>query len=253
MIAVRASGSLSTRPRPTCHSSRVDFARFDARGYRTVGVREGYSGWVASYEATVPDELDISLLEELSQIDWRTVRRAADLGCGTGRTGLWLRRHGVSSVDGVDLTREMLEVAASREIYDRLVEADVTSTGLPPAAYDLVTTCLVDEHVPDLRPLYQEACRLAAPGGSHVLVGYHPHFIIAAGMPTHFKSRSGEQIAIETYVHLLSDHVGAALDAGWTLVEMRERVIDEGWLRLKPKWEAFLHQPISVALVWRKL
>jgi SAM-dependent methyltransferase len=231
----------------------VDFARFDARGYRTVGVREGYGSWVASYEETVPDELDVALLERLSNVEWEKVRRAADLGCGTGRTGLWLRRHGVADIDGVDLTAEMLAVAGSRGIYDRLIEADVTSTGLPPAAYDLVTTCLVDEHLPDLRPLYEEAWRLAAPGGSYVLVGYHPHFIITAGMPTHFKSSSGEQVAIETYIHLLSDHVSAALGAGWTLVEMRESVIDDVWLRVKPKWQSFRNQPISVAFVWRKL
>jgi hypothetical protein len=36
--------------------------------------------------------------------------------------------------------------------------------------------------------------------------------------------------------HLLSEHVGAALPAGWTLVEMRERVIDDAWLAVKPKW-----------------
>jgi SAM-dependent methyltransferase len=231
----------------------VDFARFDTRGYRTVGVREGYGSWVASYEETVPDELDVALLEMLSSVEWETVRRAADLGCGTGRTGLWLRRHGVAAIDGVDLTAEMLAVAGSRGIYDRLIEADVTSTGLPPAAYDLVTTCLVDEHLPDLRPLYEEARRLAAPGGSYVLVGYHPHFIITAGMPTHFKSSSGEQVAIETYIHLLSDHVSAALGAGWTLAEMRESVIDDVWLRVKPKWQSFRNQPISVAFVWRKL
>jgi SAM-dependent methyltransferase len=231
----------------------VDFARFDARGYRTVGVREGYGSWVASYEETVPDELDVALLERLSSVEWQKVRRAADLGCGTGRTGLWLRRHGVAAIDGVDLTAEMLAVAASRGAYDRLIEGDVTSTGLRPAAYDLVTTCLVDEHLADLRPLYEEAWRLAAPGGSYVLVGYHPHFIITAGMPTHFKSSSGEQVAIETYIHLLSDHVSAALGAGWTLVEMRESVIDDVWLRVKPKWQSFRNQPISVAFVWRKL
>jgi SAM-dependent methyltransferase len=231
----------------------VDFARFDTRGYRTVGVREGYGNWVASYEETVPDELDVALLERLCEVEWENVRRAADLGCGTGRTGLWLRRHGVTAIDGVDLTAEMLAVAGPRRIYDRLVEADVASTGLPTAGYDLVTTCLVDEHLPDLRPLYREAWRLAAPGGSYVLVGYHPHFIIAAGMPTHFKSTSGEQVAIETYVHMLSEQVSAALEAGWTLVEMRESVIDDAWLRVKPKWQPFRNQPISVGFVWRKL
>jgi SAM-dependent methyltransferase len=230
----------------------VDFAQFDARGYPTMGVREGYAGWAATYEATVPDELDVALLEALTAVPWREARRAADLGCGTGRTGAWLRRRGVASVDGVDLTPEMLAVARARSVYDRLVEADLSATGLDREAYDLVVACLVDEHLPDLRPLYRETRRLARPGGLHVLAGYHPHFIMAAGMPTHFRNAVGDEVAIETHVHQLSEHVAAALEAGWTLAEMRERVIDDRLLAVKPKWGRFRGHPISFAFVWRR-
>jgi len=231
---------------------RVRFADFDARGYRTVTVRTGYREWVASYEQTVEDAMDTALLEALSEVPWPTTRRAADLGCGTGRTGAWLRGKGVTSIDGVDLTPEMIAVARSRGIYQRLFEADVAATGLESEAYDLVTACLVDEHLPDVQPLYREAWRLTYSGGFLVLVGYHPHFIMGAGMPTHYTSGSGEPVAIETYVHLLSEHITAGLQAGWVLVEMKEQVIDDSWLVLKPKWERFRHHPISVAFTWRK-
>ena len=73
-----------------------------------------------------------------------------------------------------------------------LVEADVVRHGLESGAYDLVVTCLVDEHLADLRPLYVEARRIARPDGVYVLVGFHPHFIMASGMPTHYDSASGE-------------------------------------------------------------
>jgi SAM-dependent methyltransferase len=228
------------------------FSDFDARGYRTVDVRTGYGEWVATYERTVEDAMDIALLDALATPPWRALRRAADLGCGTGRTGAWLRRNGVAVIDGVDLTPEMLAAARPKGIYRHLVEADLAATGLASAAYDLVTVCLVDEHLPDLNPLYREAWRLAAPGGFLVLVGYHPHFIMASGMPTHFDSASGEPVAIETHVHLLSDHVAAALAAGWTLAEMREGVIDDAWLALKPKWARLRNHPITFAFVWRK-
>jgi SAM-dependent methyltransferase len=145
----------------------------------------------------------------------------------------------------------MLDVARARDVYGTLNEADVSDTGLRSGAYDLVVTCLVDEHLPDLRPLYVEARRIARPDGIYVLVGFHPHFIMASGMPTHYDSATGEPIAIQTYVHLLSDHVGAGLAAGWTLVEMRERVIDDEWLELKPKWAALRDQPIAFAVAWR--
>ncbi|HYZ00090.1 MAG TPA: class I SAM-dependent methyltransferase [Candidatus Binatia bacterium] len=230
----------------------VRFPDFDARGYPTVDVRRGYGEWVDTYEDTVLDAMDVELLSSLRRVPWGELGRAADLGCGTGRTGAWLRGRGVGHVDGVDLTPEMLAVAGQRGVYERLVEADVSATGLPGSAYDLVVTCLVDEHLAELGPLYREAWRLARPGALGVLVAYHPHFIMAAGMPTHFTRASGEAVAIETHVHLLSEHVTAALEAGWMLLEMRERIIDEAWLRLKPQWERFRHHPIAVAFVWQR-
>jgi len=230
----------------------VHFSDFDTRGYRTVDVTSGYGQWVETYEQNVEDAMDIALLEELTEPCWPALRRAADLGCGTGRTGAWLRRKGVATIDGVDLTPEMLARARSRGVHDRLIEGDVRETGLEAGAYDLVIASLIDEHLPELRPFYDEAWRLAEPGALCVVVAFHPHFIMTTGMPTHFTSASGEPVAIATHVHLLSDHVMAGLGAGWRLAEMREGLVDERWLAAKPKWERFRHHPVSAVLVWRK-
>ncbi|MCF6526320.1 class I SAM-dependent methyltransferase [Streptomyces sp. JJ36] len=228
------------------------FSDFDQRGYRTVDVTTGYGRWAGTYEQTVEDVMDLALLEELAEPDWSAVRRAADLGCGTGRTGAWLRGRGAASVEGVDLTPEMLARARSRGAHDRLIEGDVRATGLASGAYDLVVSSLIDEHLPDLRPFYDEAWRLAAPGAWCVVVAYHPHFIMTTGMPTHFTDASGEDLAITTHVHLVSDHLTAGLGAGWTLAEMREGVVDDRWIAAKPKWERHRHHPVSMALTWRK-
>lgn len=230
----------------------MTLGRFDTRGYRTVDVRTGYREWLPTYEQTVEDAMDLALLDELEDPRWSDVRRAADLACGTGRTGAWLKRRGVAAIDGVDLTPEMLAAARERGAHDRLVEGDVAETGLDGGAYDLVIASLVDEHLAELEPLYREAFRLAAPGGSWVLAGLHPHFIMTAGMPTHFRAANGEQLAIATHVHLLSEHVTAGLRAGWTLAELREGVVDDRWVALKPKWERFRDHPVSFAFAWRK-
>jgi SAM-dependent methyltransferase len=228
------------------------FTDFDSRGYRMVDARSGYGEWVATYEGTVEDAMDIALLERLTTPHWETVREAVDLGCGTGRTGAWLRSRGVEAIDGIDLTPEMLERARTRGAHRRLVDADVASTGLESDAYDLAITSLVDEHLPMLEPLYREAWRLVKPSGQYVLVAFHPYFIMASGMPTHFKNAAGEEIAITTHLHLLSDHVRAALGTGWMLVEMDERLIDDDWIALKPKWERYRNHPISAVFVWQK-
>jgi SAM-dependent methyltransferase len=228
------------------------FSAFDSRNYRTVGAREGYDRWAATYEDTVEDAMDVALLERVG-VDWGAVGSAADLGCGTGRTGAWLAARGVEEIDGVDLSPGMLEAARARGVYRSLREGEVGDTGLGGGAYDLVVSCLVDEHLADLGPLYAEAARLARPGGRFVTVGLHPHFIIAAGMPTHFDdAESGAPLAIETHVHLLGEHVAAGLDAGLALAELQERIVDDEWVALKPKWERFRHHPVSFAAVWVK-
>jgi SAM-dependent methyltransferase len=228
----------------------ASFSSFDTRGYRTVDPREGYDRWAATYEETVEDAMDVALLERLD-FDWGAVGRVADLGCGTGRTGAWLKARGVGEIDGVDLSSGMLEAARDRGIYASLREREVADTGLEGGAYDLAISCLVDEHLAELCPLYGEAARLARPGGHFVIVGFHPHFIIASGMPTHFDdAESGESLAIETHVHLLSDHVAAGLGANLTLTALDERIVDDEWVALKPNWDRFRHHPISFAFVW---
>jgi SAM-dependent methyltransferase len=229
----------------------MDFSHYDTRNYPTIPVREGYGAWASSYEDTVLDLMDLRLLERIKSVAWDHIDEAADLGCGTGRTGAWLKQQGVASLDGVDLTAEMLEGARARGIYRRLFLGDIRETPLQADAYDLVTIDLVDEHLPDVRPLYQESARIAHPNSYLVLVGYHPFFLMG-GIPTHFNRAPGEPVAIQTYVHLLSDHVQAALAAGWSLLEMHEALIDDEWLAMKPKWGQYRNRPISFAMVWRK-
>ena len=229
----------------------VDFARFDRRHYPTVSVRDGYREWLPSYDSTVEDAMDLALLDRIDSVSWSAVDRAVDLGCGTGRTAAWLRSKGVTRIDGVDLTPEMLEVARQHGLHDRLVEGDVRSTGLDDDAYDVVVCCLVDEHLPELTGLYREARRLLTHRGAFVLAGYHPFFIMSTGMPTHFDRAPGEPVAVETHVHLPGAHVAAARHAGFTAVELHEALVDDEWIRRKPRWESYRDWPISFAWVWR--
>ena len=211
----------------------MDFSHFDTRNYPIVSVQQGYSEWAATYEDVVQDAMDLRLLARIKAATWDHAQLAADLACGTGRIGVWLKQHGVGAIDGVDLTEAMLEGARAKGVYRSLVQGDIRATPLPSASYDLVSVVLADEHLSTLAPLYSEAARIARPGGQLVLVGYHPFFLLS-GIPTHFNQASGVPATIECYVHLLSDHVAAALDAGWTLQEMHEGLIDAEWLAAKP-------------------
>jgi SAM-dependent methyltransferase len=229
----------------------MDAARFDTRGYETLPARKGYGLWAPTYDDAVPDQLDLRLLERVTSVDWAVAGAAVDLACGTGRTGAWLRSRGVSTIDGVDLTPQMLDQARDTGAYRNLTEADVGRTGLETGAYGLAVMCLADEHLEDLAPVYAEAARLTNDAGCFAVVGYHPHFLML-GVQTHFHPEGREPAAIRSYVHLFSDHFDAARAAGWTQAESHEGVVDEAWLASKPKWERYLHHPVSFAFVWRK-
>jgi len=230
----------------------MDHSIYDRRRYPIVGVREGYGEWSRTYEQTVHDEMDVRLLDRLRTVDWQSRRAALDLACGTGRIGMWLRRHCPgAAIDGVDITPEMLAIARSTGAYRTLVIADVSETGLPAATYDLCMQSLADEHLPDLGPLYREVRRVTKPGGFFVIVGYHSHFLMA-GVPTHFDRAPGEPVTIRSYVHLLSDHVKAAHAVGWSLVEMDEGLVDDAWLQKKPQWRVYAGLPVSFSMVWRQ-
>ena len=230
----------------------MDFSSFDRRGYPVVSVEVGYGEWANNYDATVTAGLDQPLLDSLTSVNWRQERRAADLACGTGRTGVWLKNHGVASIHGVDLTQQMLDVAASKHAHEQLHLADVAGTPLPSAAYDLCMLVLADEHLAELEPAYREAARLLVARGHFVLIGYHPFFLMR-GMPTHYhRTESREAITIRSYVHLFSEHFTAASKAGMGMTEFRECVIDEKWLAGKPKWSEYVNWPVSFALVWTK-
>lgn len=229
-----------------------EFSTFDQRGYARLPTRDGYAMWAATYEATVKNDMDLALLDAVRTVAWAEVGDAVDLGCGTGRTGQWLASRGVARITGVDVTPEMLDRARAGGAFVELRIADVCATGLADHAFDLVTTSLVDEHLAELGPLYRESARLARPGAAHVLVGFHPFFIMKTGMPTHFDGPDGSPVAIETHLHLLSDHAKAALAAGWQLAEMHEQVIDDRWIARKPSWAAHRDVPISFLWVWRR-
>ena len=106
----------------------MDFAPFDKRGYPVVSAQTGYGEWAGHYDATVAAGLDRPLLEALKSLPWDDTKTAADLACGTGRTGVWLSQHGVHFVDGVDVTPEMLRIADSKSVYRHLRCADVAAT-----------------------------------------------------------------------------------------------------------------------------
>lgn len=227
------------------------FSTYDARHYKTVDVVTGYGEWSHTYDQTVDDQMDLTLLGTLTTVTWKQLHTAVDLACGTGRIGMWLKRQGIAQIHGVDTSSAMLQHAVAKQVYERLVTADITNCPLPSHVYDLGISVLAACHLPELRPLYAEVARLVRPTGLFILLDYHP-FCLLNGIPTHFDSATGEPIAIENFVHLISDHINAGRHAGWTLLEMQERLVDREWTEQRPRMARYLNQPLSFAMLWKQ-
>lgn len=229
----------------------MEYASFDIRKYTVLPVQEGYKEWSGTYEQTVQDEMDLRLLSKIKSINWKTIKRAIDFACGTGRIGVWLKTQGVGEIDGIDITPEMLSKAEEKKVYSSLINSNILNSGIAERTYDLCIQVLADEHLPEITSLYTEASRIVTDNGYFVIVGYHPFFLMN-GIITHFHKQNGEPLAIESYVHLFSDHMKAAFNSNFVLLEMEEGIVDNDWLQKKPKWEKYKDWPVSYSLVWKK-
>ena len=88
-----------------------------------------------------------------------------DAGCGTGLCGVLLRpfaRH----LAGVDLSPGMLAMAAARNIYDDLFQAELTTyMGSHSDRYDVIASADTFCYFGDLNPVFEAAAGALHPGG----------------------------------------------------------------------------------------
>jgi predicted TPR repeat methyltransferase len=130
-----------------------------------------FDGCADEFEQHLVEELEYQTPQKLHDLlqDFIREREAEldiiDLGCGTGLCGPLLLKH-ASFLKGVDLSPGMLAKARERNIYDELVEGDLTiGLGTARDAYDLVVAADVFIYVGELKQVFEAACRALRPGG----------------------------------------------------------------------------------------
>jgi predicted TPR repeat methyltransferase len=130
-----------------------------------------YSTFAERFDELLVEKLDYQTPTKLRQLLDTTVdtstqkwKRAADLGCGTGLSGLAFRCI-VDHMMGVDLSPEMIEKAKQRKCYDELVVGDVTSVLGQEAVYDLVFACDVFVYLGQLDEVFLGVQKSLSSGG----------------------------------------------------------------------------------------
>ncbi len=99
--------------------------------------RSLYADWADTYDETFIERSGYVYHQRVAELLLAgfdaTSGPVLDVGCGTGIVGVALRDLGVTTVDGIDISAEMLARAAAKEVegdrvYRHLIEADLTTT-----------------------------------------------------------------------------------------------------------------------------
>jgi predicted TPR repeat methyltransferase len=90
-----------------------------------------YGSWAGEYDHDVFEVLGFTGTHRVAELLAHHLPDhlvpVVDLGCGTGVAGEQLAQHGFITIDGIDISPEMLDVATARGAYRHLVCADLTS------------------------------------------------------------------------------------------------------------------------------
>jgi len=131
------------------------------------------------------------------------LRRALDVGTGTGRCLPLLAAAGARLVVGVDMSRAILARQTFRA--PRLC-ADACHLPFRDAAFELVSSSLMVGDVDDLRGWITEAARVLARGGSLVYSDFHPSWI-DQGWKRTFRTAGGQLMELGFHPHAIEEHL----------------------------------------------
>jgi len=147
--------------------------------------RQLYEKWAATYDEDFVDREGYIAHREVALLFAKQlgVGPVLDVGCGTGAVGLELRKCGVANIVGVDISEQMLAIAAGKRaddgtaVYKALILADLTqSLDLPSDIFKGIVSAGTFTHGHLGPEPLDELWRVAAPGAQCVLGIKTTHF-----------------------------------------------------------------------------
>ena len=128
-----------------------------------------YRDWAQTYDTTMIDGLRYRSPALVAQLlgEHLADRDAAvlDIGCGTGLAGQVLAGQGFTTIDGLDISPEMMQVAQERGGYRHFLAADLNHPlDMPDAQYGGATCCGTFTHGHVGAGCLDELFRILRPG-----------------------------------------------------------------------------------------
>jgi SAM-dependent methyltransferase len=164
---------------PKTNAILIKLAEYEAQGKSTKPL---YDKWSQNYENDLVNNLGYTAHSLAAQALTKHLpnRHASiiDIGCGTGLVGLELTRLGFTTIDGIDISEDMISFADAKAIYRNLVTGDMNAhTHLADQAYD-AAICAGSFAPGHLGPeSYREILRLVRSGSPIVIFMNGIHFI----------------------------------------------------------------------------
>jgi SAM-dependent methyltransferase len=127
--------------------------------------RRMYGDWASTYETSFAQAWGYIAPREIAMILRQEIQSGAeilDIGAGTGLVAEHL--NGLT-VDALDITPEMLEIARSKDLYRNYLIDDLTRVlDIPDDSYDAVVSCGTFTHGHVGPECFPELLRIARPG-----------------------------------------------------------------------------------------
>jgi ubiquinone/menaquinone biosynthesis C-methylase UbiE len=174
------------------------------------GAADAYAQWVGTdLSLATEHRIDLALLASFADLVADTSgRRAADIGCGTGRVAAFLVRRGIDVV-GVDLSPAMLAIASRTHPGIAFSDGRLSDLPLADGSVDGAVCWYSIIHTPpdQLAPGCRELARVVVPHG-HVLMAFQA----GDGEAVH-RAAYGTQLPLTSYRHditTVEHHLAAA-------------------------------------------
>ena len=190
--------------------------------------RRLYADWAATYDAGFAADMDYQLPRMVGLIFCEAFKGRGpvlDVGAGTGLVAQNIPIRGMLEIDGLDMSPEMLAVAAQKGLYRKTIEADLTQDlDIADGTYGAVVSSGTFTHGHVGPDALDELLRIARPGAIFVLAVNAEHFV-ARGF-------EAKLAMLEPHIEALQKHdvniYGANADAGHkddlsTIVAFRKR------------------------------
>ncbi len=128
-----------------------------------------YRDWADTYDHHMEQGLQYRSPAAIAEIFAEYVADPAaailDVGCGTGLTGLAATSQGFTTLDGIDISPDMLAEAGKKQVYRTLIQADLTgSLDIADGTYDAAISSGTFTHAHVGAGAFDEIFRILKPG-----------------------------------------------------------------------------------------